>query len=106
MNAKDIIRKMAIIEEVRTVSEKSKTSVSFLVGTDEYGVPMEGHIDLDAERKAAEAEIKRLEGFLVGIRKKLGNEKFVSGAPAAVVEMERKKEADTLSKIETLKKQL
>ena len=101
-----IIRKMAIIEEVRTVSEKSKTSVSFLVGTDEYGVPMEGHIDLDAERKAAEAEIKRLEGFLVGIRKKLGNEKFVSGAPAAVVEMERKKEADTLLKIETLKKQL
>ncbi|MCQ2266842.1 MAG: valine--tRNA ligase [Bacteroidaceae bacterium] len=101
-----IIRKMAILEDVRKVSEKSKTAVSFLVGTDEYGVPMEGHIDLEAERQAAETEIKRLEGFLVGIRKKLSNEKFVSGAPAAVVEMERKKEADTLSKIETLKKQL
>ena len=101
-----IIRKMAFVEDVQYVEHTGKASVSFLVGTQEYGVPMEGHIDLEAERKAAEAEIKRLEGFLVGIRKKLSNEKFVSGAPAQVVELERKKEADTLSKIATLKRQL
>ncbi|MDO4210408.1 MAG: valine--tRNA ligase [Bacteroidales bacterium] len=101
-----LMRKMAFLEDVKYVEQKSQTAVSFLVGTQEYGVPMEGFIDLEAERKAAEAEIKRLEGFLVGIRKKLSNEKFVNGAPAQVVELERKKEADTLSKIETLKKSL
>ncbi len=101
-----IIRKMAYLEDVKYVDQIGSASVSFLVGTQEYGVPMEGHIDLEAERKAAEAEIKRLEGFLIGIRKKLSNEKFVNGAPAAVVELERKKEADTLSKIASLQKQL
>ena len=101
-----LMRKMAYLEDIKYVEQKSQTAVSFLVGTQEYGVPMEGFIDLEAERKAAEAEIKRLEGFLIGIRKKLSNEKFVNGAPAQVVELERKKEADTLSKIETLKKSL
>ena len=101
-----IIRKMAFVDEVHNVEHTGNASVSFLVGTQEYGVPMEGHIDLEAERKAAETEIKRLEGFLAGIRKKLQNEKFVNGAPAQVVELERKKEADTLSKIATLKRLL
>ena len=99
-----LLRKMAYLDDIQYVEQIGKTSASFLVGTQEYGVPMEGHIDLDAERAAAEAEIKRLEGFLVGIRKKLGNERFVNSAPAAVVELERKKEADTLSKIESLRK--
>lgn len=101
-----IIRKMAFVDEVLYVEHTGNASVSFLVGTQEYGVPMEGHVDLEAERKAAEAEIKRLEGFLAGIRKKLQNEKFVNGAPAQVVELERKKEADTLSKIAILKRLL
>ena len=76
---------------------------SFMVGTTEYAVPLGGLIDVEAELAKAEAELKHLEGFLVGVKKKLSNERFVSNAPAAVVELERKKQSDAESKIATLK---
>ena len=73
-----------------------------MVGTTEYAVPLGNLIDVEAELAKAEAELKHLEGFLVGVRKKLSNERFVNNAPAAVVDLERKKESDALSKIATL----
>ncbi len=77
-----------------------------MVGTSEFAVPIGDLIDKDAEIAKNEAEIKRLQGFLAGVRKKLSNEKFVAGAPAQVVEMERKKEADAIQKIAALEESL
>ncbi|MBR0434187.1 MAG: valine--tRNA ligase [Bacteroidaceae bacterium] len=102
----EALKKMANLEVVNVVSEKSKGSASFLVGTAEYAVPLGNLIDLDAERKKLEAELQRIEGFLVSVQKKLANERFVQNAPAAVVEMERKKQADAEQKIAALRESL
>ncbi len=97
-----VIMKMAGLSDITYVSQKGDGCQTFLIGTDEYAVPLGNLIDVTAEVQKAEAEIKRLQGFIGGIEKKLGNERFVSKAPAAVVEMERKKKADAESKIATL----
>ncbi|MBO7120000.1 MAG: class I tRNA ligase family protein, partial [Bacteroidaceae bacterium] len=97
-----IITKLAGLSEIEYVSEKNEGTQAFLVGTDEYAVPIGNLIDADAEREKAETEIKRLQGFMAGIEKKLGNERFVQNAPAQVVELERKKLADAQSKIAAL----
>ena len=98
--------KMANLEDIVEVKEKDSNAQTFLVGTREYGIPMAGLIDAEAEIKKAEAEIERLEGFKAGIGKKLQNERFVQNAPAQVVEMERKKFADAESKIQALKESI
>ena len=100
------LQKMANLEAVNVVAEKSKGSASFLVGTSEYAVPLGNLIDLDAERKKLEAELQRIENFLVSVEKKLANERFVQNAPAAVVEMERKKQADAQQKIASIRESL
>ncbi|MBQ2122625.1 MAG: valine--tRNA ligase [Bacteroidaceae bacterium] len=101
----DLIKKLAGVSEIETTTEQQAGAMTFLVGTTEYAVPLEGLVDAEAEREKAMAEIKRLEGFLLGIEKKLGNERFVSSAPAAVVELERKKKADAETKIAALRQQ-
>ena len=98
-----VVVKMAGVSEVKVVETKSEGATSFMVGTTEYAVPLGDLIDVEAELKKAKAELKHLEGFLTGVKKKLSNERFVSNAPAAVVELERKKQADAESKIQTLK---
>ena len=98
----DTIVKMAGLSEIRQVGKKSEGTQSFLVGTDEYAVPIGSLIDAEAEIRKAETEIQRLQGFKTGIEKKLGNERFVQNAPAQVVELERKKLADAESKIAAL----
>jgi valyl-tRNA synthetase len=97
-----IVTKMAMLDSIQHVAQKSEGTQSFLVGTDEYAVPLGNLIDAEAEIAKAEAEVKRLQGFMAGIQKKLSNERFVSNAPAAVVELERKKLADAESKIAAL----
>ncbi|MBQ6191718.1 MAG: class I tRNA ligase family protein, partial [Bacteroidaceae bacterium] len=97
-----IIVKLAGLSQIENVSEKGEGTQAFLVGTDEYAVPIGNLIDADAEREKAETEIKRLQGFMAGIEKKLQNERFVQNAPAQVVELERKKLADAQSKIAAL----
>ncbi len=101
-----LIVKMACVSGVRVANEKPQAAQTFMVGTTEYAVPLGALIDVEAERAKAEAEIKRLEGFLAGVQKKLSNERFVNNAPAAVVELERKKMSDAESKIATLKQTL
>ena len=97
-----IIEKLAGLDKIEQTGEKSEGTQAFLVGTDEYAVPIGNLIDADAEREKAETEIKRLQGFMAGIEKKLQNERFVQNAPAQVVELERKKLADAQSKIAAL----
>ena len=101
-----LIKWLGFVSGVKVVSEKPASAVSFMVGTTEFAVPIGDLIDKDAEIAKNEAEIKRLQGFLAGVRKKLSNEKFVAGAPQQVVEMERKKEADATQKIAQLEESL
>ena len=98
-----IILKMANLKSIEIVAEKSTDSSNFMVGTNEYAVPLGDLIDVAAEIEKAEKELQHLEGFLMGIRKKLGNENFVAHAPEAVVARERKKESDSVEKIAALK---
>lgn len=98
-----LVVKMANVNGVVVVEAKGEDVSSFMVGTTEYAVPLGGLIDVEAEIAKAEAELKHLEGFLNGVKKKLSNERFVNNAPAAVVELERKKQSDAESKIATLK---
>ena len=97
-----IVSKMATLGEILYVAQKGEGSQAFLVGTNEYAIPLGNLIDAEAEIKKAEAEIARLQGFMTGIQKKLSNERFVQNAPAQVVEMEKKKLADAESKIAAL----
>ena len=100
------LKKMANLSEIRCVEKKGEGSQSFLVGTEEYAVPLGNLIDTEAEAQKAEAEIKRLEGFMMGIQKKLQNERFVQNAPEQVVALERKKLSDAESKIAALQETL
>ncbi len=101
-----IVCKMAGVDAVEVVAAKSEGASAFMVGTTEYAVPLGDLIDVEAEIAKAEAELKHLEGFLAGVEKKLSNERFVANAPAAVVELERKKQSDAQSKIATLRETL
>ena len=100
------ITKMANLSAINVVTEKSGGSASFLVGTTEFAVPLGNLIDVEAERKKLQAELERLEGFQASVEKKLQNERFVQNAPAAVVEMERKKLADAQQKIAAIRDNL
>lgn len=99
----EVILKMANLDKIEVVSEKGADASTFMVGTDEFAVPLGELIDVEAEIEKAEAQLQHLEGFLAGVRKKLGNENFVAHAPEKVVDLERKKENDSLEKIAALK---
>ena len=101
-----IIAKLANLSSIVSVEEKDATAASFLVGTVEYAVPLGNNIDIEEELKKLEADLKYNEGFLASVMKKLSNEKFVNNAPAKVIEMERKKQADAEAKIATLKESI
>ena len=102
---KPLIEKLASAEIEDATTEAADGAVAFMVETTRYALLLGDLVDNEAEKEKAIAEIKRLEGFLMGVNKKLENERFVSSAPAAVVELERKKKADAETKIEALKKQ-
>ena len=101
-----IVIKMANLASIETVSEKAADTAQFMVGTDEYAVPVGSLIDIEAEIKKQEVQLAHLEGFLAGIKKKLANERFVANAPEAVVALERKKQSDSEEKITALKQSL
>ncbi|GFD79189.1 valine--tRNA ligase [Tenacibaculum sp. KUL118] len=102
-----VIQKLTNASEINYVTEKVEGAASFRVKSNEYFVPISlDTIDVEAEITKLNAELKRAEGFLTGIQKKLSNERFVSNAPEQVIALERKKESDTLAKIETIKASL
>ena len=102
----EVISKMANLDCIEVVQEKSADAAQFMVGTDEYAVPVGNLIDVEAEIQKQEAQLQHLEGFLAGVKKKLANEKFVAHAPEQVVAMERKKQHDSEEKIAALKESL
>ena len=97
---------MCNLSSLTVVESKSEGAASFMIGTTEFAVPLGNMLDVEAEIARMEAELKHKEGFLQGVLKKLGNEKFVNNAPAAVLEMERKKQADAESIIKSLKESI
>ena len=98
----DIISKMACLRSFVVVDNKDADSAQFMVGTDEFAIPLGNLIDVDAEIEKQENQLKHLESFLAGVEKKLSNERFVANAPEAVVALERKKQSDSKEKIAAL----
>ena len=101
-----VISKLANISEVNFASQADASASSFLVRTTEYAVPLGDRINVEEELMKLEKELDYYKGFLVGVMKKLGNEKFVAGAPAAVVDAERKKQSDAEQKIKSLEENI
>ena len=99
----EVITKMANLKAITVAQEKSADATAFMIGTDEFAVPLGDLIDVAAEIEKAQTQLQHLEGFLAGVMKKLSNERFVQNAPEAVVAMERKKQSDAEEKIATLK---
>ncbi|MBL7982011.1 MAG: valine--tRNA ligase [Flavobacteriales bacterium] len=101
-----LVNKLANVGAINTVDKAGDGSVTFLVGTTEYAIDLGSNVDPAAEAKKAEEELNYLRGFLNSVEKKLGNERFVAGAPAQVLENERKKKADAEAKIKALEERL
>ncbi|MEJ8583390.1 valine--tRNA ligase [Riemerella anatipestifer] len=101
-----LIKKLANVSDIYFNEKTDKPSFSFLVGSTELSVPLSETLDLEEEKKKTEEELSYLKGFLASVEKKLSNEKFVSGAPEKVVEMERKKQKDAQDKIALLEEKL
>lgn len=94
------------IHKVIHTEEKPSSSFSFTVGSNEFFVPFSDNIDIEEEKKKMIEELEYSKGFLISVEKKLSNEKFVSNAPPQVLESERKKQADALSRIKLLEEKL
>ena len=103
---KSVVVKIAHLDEIAEVDAKDPAAVAFMVGTTEFAVPLGDNVDVEEEIKKLEAELDYTKGFLVSVEKKLGNANFVAHAPEAVVEGERKKQADAQSKIKTLEESI
>ncbi|MBF4984941.1 valine--tRNA ligase, partial [Nonlabens mediterrranea] len=101
-NYDDLIMKMGNVSQINEVTEQVSGAASYRVKSNEYFVPLEGNIDVAAEIEKLSGELKRAQGFLTGVQKKLGNERFVNNAAKEIVDKERQKEADALAKIETI----
>ena len=101
-----VISKLCNLSAISNVESKSEGAAALMVGTTEYAVPLGNLINVEEELKKLEADLKYQEGFLQSVLKKLSNEKFVSKAPANVIEMERKKQADAETKIAALKESI
>ncbi len=101
-----VIKKLANVSEIFYAEKTEKPSFTFLVGATEVSIPLSENLDLGEEKEKTEEEIKYLKGFLISVEKKLSNEKFVAGAPEAVVAMERKKQQDAIDKIALLEEKL
>lgn len=99
----DIIAKMANLSSIETVTEKATDAAQFMIGTDEFAIPVGNLIDIEAEIAKQQAQLEHLEKFLESVKRKLSNEKFVAHAPEAVVSLERKKQSDSEEKIAALK---
>ena len=101
-----IIEKLTNVKTITYTTEKPTDAFGFLVRSKEYFIPVTDSVDTEAELKKLEEELKYAQGFLKSVEAKLSNEKFVNGAPAAVVDKERKKKADAESKIAVLEQQI
>ena len=100
-----LVAKLANVD-VTTKGDSTGNAAKFIVGTTEYAIPMDAYINVDEEINKLEADLQHQQGFLRGVRAKLGNERFVQNAKPEIVELERKKEHDALARIEAIENQL
>jgi valyl-tRNA synthetase len=101
-----MIIQLCNVSKIEYISDTPENCMSFVAGAHEYFVPMGDHVDVEAEREKIQKELEYTQGFLNSVAKKLGNERFVAGAPPQVVEAEKKKQADAESKIQLLEQKL
>ena len=101
-----VIMKLCNVSSINYVTETPQDAFGFLVKATEYFIPVTDNIDTEAEIKKLEEELAYAQGFLKSVEAKLSNEKFVNGAPAAVVDKERKKKSDAEAKIKVIEQQL
>ena len=101
-----VIKKLTNVSDISYVNNTVDGALTFRVKSNEYFIPISGAIDIDAEIKKIEEELKYTKGFLMSVQKKLSNERFVSNAPEQVIAIEHKKQSDAEAKIETLEKSL
>lgn len=101
-----LIIKLGNLSTLDYVENKLEGALSFRVKSNEYFIPLQGAIDIEAEKEKLKEELAYNQGFLKSVEKKLSNQRFVSNAPEKVVEIERKKKADAEAKIETIRKSL
>ncbi len=101
-----VIMKLANLSEINSNAGKDAAAATFMVGTMEFNVPLSANIDVAAELEKLNKELTYYQGFLASVMKKLGNERFVNNAPAAVVEAERRKQADAETKIKNLEESI
>ncbi|MCP1997555.1 valine--tRNA ligase [Flavobacterium sp. HSC-61S13] len=101
-----VVKKLGNIENLTYVLEQVTGALSYRVQSNEYFIPISGAVDVEEEIEKLQEELKYLKGFLRSVQGKLTNEKFVSGAPEKVIDIERKKEADALSKIAAIEQSL
>tara|TARA_R100001369_G_scaffold21881_3_gene39710 strand:- start:16264 stop:18831 length:2568 start_codon:yes stop_codon:yes gene_type:complete len=102
----DVIRKLGNVSNLEYVKNQVEGSLSFRVKSNEYFIPIEGAIDVEAEKGKIQEELKYTEGFLKSVQMKLSNDRFVSNAPDSVVAIEKAKQADAEAKIQMLKASL
>ncbi|MFY7741835.1 MAG: valine--tRNA ligase [Flavobacterium sp.] len=101
-----VIIKLGNLSDIEAVTDKVNGALTFRVKSNEYFIPIAGSVNVTEEIEKLESELVYVKGFLASVQNKLSNEKFVSGAPEKVIEMERKKEADALAKIATIEESL
>jgi len=101
-----VVTKLCKLSGLTYTDEKEEGSVSFIVKSTEFYIPLEGAVDIKAEIEKLETELKYARGFLASVEKKLSNERFVSNAPEQVIEKEKQKKADAESKIRVIEEQL
>jgi len=97
-----VVSRLCNLSGITVVNKKKEGSASFIVGTLEYFIPLEAHVDIEGELKKIEEELAYTRGFLLSVMKKLGNDRFVQNAPVSVIETERKKKSDAETKIRAL----
>ena len=101
-----MIRKLANLTDIQYVEANVEGALNFVIGGSEFFIPMEGAVDMEAEKENLEKELAYTKGFLASVDKKLSNERFVKGAPALVLEKEWQKKADAEAKIKALEQSL
>jgi len=102
----NIVFKLANISAVEFVNDKVSGAVNFMVGSDEFYIPLEENIDVEAEKARLNGELNYLEGFLKSVNAKLNNERFVQNAKPEIIQNERNKQADAESKIAIIRESL
>jgi len=101
-----VISKLGNISNIEEVEEKPDNALTFIVGSQEFYVPITSDIDVEAEIAKLQEELSYTEGFLKSVIKKLSNERFVNSAPEAVVDKEKQKQTDAEARIKVIKEQL